>query len=507
MKLEWHYERVPLDKIDGWQRNPVNLSKKAAERLEQSFDEFDQMQTVALSPIGDGRFRIVDGHQRAKVLQGDEVHALVANRELTEREHEKAFALLRTATGSIDWDLLSAWDFEDLGEWGFDADMLKGLNNDANNLKELLASEEPESVDAEPQIDRAEELREKWGVESGDLWHVGEHRIICGDCTDRAVVDRLMGGEKAVLIHADPPYGMGKEKDGIANDNLYREKLDAFQMAWWSAWRGSIEDNGSAYIWGNAEDLWRLWYSGGLKDSERLTFRNEIVWDKGDAGAGGISHQGADGLRLYPNSTERALFFMLGEQGFNNNADNYWEGWDSVLEYLQAEAEKVSLTASDVQRVCGVGMYGHWFTKSQWTFIPEHHYKALQKEYDGFKKEYDELKKEYDELKKEFYATRAYFDNTHDNMTDVWNFQRVQGEDRHGHATPKPVEMMERVIKSSSRKGDIVAVPFGGTSPEMVAAENLGRRVFSAELNAGYLATTLQRMADAFPHLDIYKAE
>jgi hypothetical protein len=63
---------------------------------------------------------------------------------------------------------------------------------------------------------------------------------------------------------------MGKENDGVQNDNLYAEKLDAFQMEWWKAVRPHVEDNGSAYIWGNAPDLWRLWYVGGLNDSERL---------------------------------------------------------------------------------------------------------------------------------------------------------------------------------------------------------------------------------------------
>ena len=294
-----------------------------------------------------------------------------------------------------------------------DESTLKAWNNDANNLKELLAADETEPADAEPQIDRAEELRQKWGVETGQLWQLGEHRLICGDCTDAAVVERVMGGEKAVLLHADPPYGMGKEKDGIENDNLYREKLDAFQMAWWKACRLFIADNGSAYIWGNAEDLWRLWYRGGLKDSERLTMRNEIVWAKGDAGAGGISHQGAEGLRLYPNETERCLFFMLGEQGFNNNADNYWNGWDNVRLYLKSEADKVGLTPAKLKEICGVGMYSHWFTESQWTFITEEHYRKLQ---DAFKKDYDAFKKDYDELKKDFYSTRAHFANTHENM-------------------------------------------------------------------------------------------
>ena len=74
-----------------------------------------------------------------------------------------------------------------------------------------------------------------------------------------------MAGAKAVLCHADPPYGMGKEREGVANDNLYGEKLDAFQMAWWSVARAHLEDNASVYIWGNAEDLWRLWYVGGLQ--------------------------------------------------------------------------------------------------------------------------------------------------------------------------------------------------------------------------------------------------
>jgi hypothetical protein len=55
-----------------------------------------------------------------------------------------------------------------------------------------------EGADAEPQIDKAEELRQKWDVQSGQMWQLGEHRIICGDCTDRAVVERVMGGDSRV---------------------------------------------------------------------------------------------------------------------------------------------------------------------------------------------------------------------------------------------------------------------------------------------------------------------
>jgi DNA modification methylase len=305
-----------------------------------------------------------------------------------------------------------------------------------------------------------------------------------------------MDGAKASLLHADPPYGMGKENEGIANDNLYREKLDRFQMDWWEAWRPVIEDNGSAYIWGNAADLWRLWYVGGLNDSERLTMRSEIVWSKGSSGAGGMSLIGAEGVRQYPPSTERCLFFMLGEQGFNNNADNYWEGWEGIRSKLADDCDAMGWEAADIKRICGVGMHSHWFTRSQWTFIPEQHYKKLQavaREHDAFKREHDAFKREHDDLKREFYATRAYFDNAHDNMTDVWEFGRVTGEERHGHATPKPVEMVARAIKSSSTAGDVVAVPFGGTAPELIAAEQLGRKCYGMEISPAYCDVIIQR--------------
>lgn len=76
--------------------------------------------------------------------------------------------------------------------------------------------------DAEPQLDRAEELCERWGSEVGQLWHLGEHRLVCGDCTDRAVVERVMGGERAQLGLTSPPYAVGKEYEA---DTTFEEHL------------------------------------------------------------------------------------------------------------------------------------------------------------------------------------------------------------------------------------------------------------------------------------------
>lgn len=338
----------------------------------------------------------------------------------------------------------------------------------------------------------------------GDLWMLGPHRLICADTTDPAVVARLMDGlAPASMIHADPPYGMGKESDGVLNDNLYRAELDAFQMRWWAAWTPHTAENGSAYIWGNAPDLWRLWFLGGLAEHPGVVMRNEIVWDKastpGMRSAGGHS---------YPIATERCLFVMLGEQFLGNqNAADYWEGNEPIRAHLEAERNKAGWSNKDVNRITGTHMGGHWFGKSQFAIISRKHYEVLRAAADGkaFAEPYDDLFRRMfpaareganayrRDLSAAMRETRTHFDNAHDSMRDVWEFNRVVGEDRHGHATPKPVAMVERAFKSSSREGDVVAVPFGGSGPEFIAGHHLGRIVVAAELHPPYCDVIARR--------------
>lgn len=446
---------------------------------------------VIARELPSGELQLIDGHLRTDLLPDTKIPVLVVDLDASEAEKLMVLHDPLAAMAETDDELLSA--------------LLDDLQTESDALADLLEELAPELAAEPVEIveDEAphptDELLAKWKVERGQVWEAGRHRLMCGDSTNADDVARLMDGEIASMVHADPPYGMGKEKDGIANDNLYREKLDAFQMAWWSAWRSSVADNGSAYVWGNAPDLWRLWYRGGLADSERMTMRNEIAWWKGDVESGrvgGMGQASAD-RRMYADLSERCLFFMIGEQGFNNN--NYWEGWEPIRAALKADCDAMGWGADDIRRICGVGMYSHWFTESQWCFIPEEHYRKLQaaaQDHDAFKRDHDELKREHDELKREFYATRAYFDNTHDNMTDVWTFDRVRGEDRHGHATPKPVRLVARAIMSSSEVGDCVVVPFAGTCPEVIACEQLDRRCYGMEFEPSYVAVCLERMSN-----------
>jgi DNA modification methylase len=158
--------------------------------------------------------------------------------------------------GTWDWDVLASWDFGSLQEWGFDTATLDAWNANAHNLSLLLEAEAaPEPVtDPGADVDRAEELREKWDVRLGDLWELGAHRVICGDCTDAAVVERVMGGERARLVVTDPPYGVSyADKNGflnsidkgnrnqtaIENDHQTKEQTQAL-------WKAAFEQTGAA---------------------------------------------------------------------------------------------------------------------------------------------------------------------------------------------------------------------------------------------------------------------
>ena len=459
-----------------WRRHPPGQ----ADALRGALAEIGYADALIAYETPDG-LMLIDGHLRAETTPDMEVPVLVT--DLDDSEASKLLATL---------DPLSAMaeaDTETLGLLRESVDINNQALNDmlaeimlGDTSKRLLDAKEgltdPDVVPSEPEV--------SW-VQPGDCFQLGEHRLLCGDSTNAADVSTLMGGRMASLIHADPPYGMNK---GFDNDNLHGQNLDQFQMLWWNALRPYVDDNASAYIWGNSEDLWRLWYQGGLKNSERLTLRNEIVWYKGGGGTGVRS----EGYRKFF-SSERCLFFMLGEQGFNNNADNYWEGWEGIRSALAADVAKMGWTADDIHRITGVGMFGHWFTKSQWEFIPEHHYNALQAaaKDDAFKRDYDAVKRDHDELKRDFYATRAYFDNTHDNMTDVWSFPRVTGEERYGHATPKPVALIERMVKSSSADNAIMLEPFLGSGTTLIACEKLDRICYGMEIEPRYVQVTIER--------------
>jgi hypothetical protein len=139
----------------------------------------------------------------------------------------------------------------------------------------------------------------------------------------------------------------------------------------------------------------------------------------------------SEDFRMYPIADEKCLFVMCGVQGFNNNADNYFEGWEDIRKYFETEIKKIGKSDKQIANDLGYKdgrTVNHWWAKSQWNFPPEENYKKLQLY--SQQNNIDAFKKEYDELKKEYYSTRAYFNNTHDNQNNVWHFERTSNEER-----------------------------------------------------------------------------
>jgi DNA modification methylase len=481
-------EHWPLDRLVPYDRNARTHSAEQVAQIAASIQEFGFTNPILV----DGKDGIIAGHgrlQAARELAMATVPVVVLDHLSPAQRRAYVLADNKLALNAGWDDAVLVGELQALQTEDFDLSLL-GWSGD--ELAELMPEAEelpPEDADA----DAVPEPPAEPVTKPGDVWLLGKHRVMCGDSTSLTEVERLMDGKKAQLMHADPPYGMGKASDGVANDNLYNDDLDNFQMDWWATFRPFLEDNASAYIWGNAPELWRLWYKAGLGSSELMELRNQIVWDKKAAGGGGCSLMGKEGITCYPVATEHCLFFQLGNQLIGSvNAADYWQGWEPLRAYLEQEMKSIGWKVADLNRATDTFMGGHWVTKSQWAFPTAEQYQKIQDAAAGkaFKREYDQLKREYDQLKRE---TRSYFDNSHDVMRDVWEFGRVTGDERHGHATPKPVVMMERVMKSSLPGGGLCVEPFGGSGSTLMGAEKTARACYAMELNPVYVDVIVRR--------------
>ena len=166
-------------------------------------------------------------------------------------EDRKAFIILDNSpqgvSGEWDWDLLAnQYEPDDLNEWGLEVPEEDGGGGSTND-------------DADPQIDKAEELNEKWQVKAGDLWKIGEHRLLCGDSTKADDVARLLGDCNPVLMVTDPPYGVeydanwryevkcanGKPYGGRAIGKIIGDDRADWREAW-ALFSGDV-----AYVWSN----------------------------------------------------------------------------------------------------------------------------------------------------------------------------------------------------------------------------------------------------------------
>ena len=157
--------------------------------------------------------------------------------------------------------------------------------------------------DVAPQVDRAAELREQWGVEVGQLWQCGEHRVVCGDCTEKVVVERVTHGAQASLVITDPPYGVAyadknaflntigranRIETPIANDHATKQETQALWKAAFSVMADVMAPGAVVYCFmpqgGDQMMMMMMMEGAGIEP------RHELIWLKNNHVLGRVDY-------------------------------------------------------------------------------------------------------------------------------------------------------------------------------------------------------------------------
>ena len=214
---------------------------------------------------------ILAGHTRLKALKKlkwKEVEC-VRKTGLTE-EQKKKYRILDNKTNE-----LAEWDFDLLEE------EIDGLDFDGFDFGfDMSAFEEQQTIieDEPPEVDEENEPI----TQLGDIWQLGDHRLMCGDSTDAGTVAILMDGKHADLFLTDPPYNVayeGKTKDAltIENDKMESDKFREFLTSAFTAAVSVLKEGGGFYIWFASREHCN--FETALNDSG-LDVRQELIWKK-----------------------------------------------------------------------------------------------------------------------------------------------------------------------------------------------------------------------------------
>ncbi|MGD9600156.1 MAG: DNA modification methylase [Steroidobacteraceae bacterium] len=445
----------PIESVKPYEHNP-RKNDGAVEAVARSIREFGFRQPIVV----DGEGVIVVGHTRWKAAQQlglKQVPVHVAS-ELS-AEQARAYRIADNQTATIaDWDAellpvelgaLKDLDF-DLSLLGFDDDELKAYM--APPMNEGLV--DPDDVPAPP--DAAI-------TQPGDLIIMGQHRLLCGDSSSAADVDRLLDGQVIHLCNTDPPYNVKVEP---RSNNAIAAGLSSFQATSVSADRERQNQRFMKALRGGGSGSGGPRAEGGVGHHQQL----DLARHPGKAKGTHAKLRAKDRPLANDFVSDEAFAAMLSAW-FGNIARvlvpgggfYIWGGYANVANYPPA------LKAS--------GLYF-----SQTIIWDKQHPVLTRKDFMGAHEWC-------------FYGWREGAGHTFygpANIPDLWHVKKVNPQSM-VHLTEKPVELAARAMQYSSRPGEHVLDLFGGSGSTLIAVEQQGRRAYLIEIDPLYCDVIVQR--------------
>jgi DNA modification methylase len=211
-KITWTQKNINLSHLIKNGYNPRKLSENERRDLETSIKTFGMVVPVIIN-IGSRANVIIGGEQRIKIyadLGIESVECMVPSRELTIDEERELNLRLNKNTGSWDEELLKEFDINQLLDVGFGDEELQHLFDDVDVVEDDFDLEKALVETVTPK------------VVFGDIWELGQHRLLVGDSTDTASVEALMAGDLADIVYCDPPYNIGLDyAKGVSSGKKY----------------------------------------------------------------------------------------------------------------------------------------------------------------------------------------------------------------------------------------------------------------------------------------------
>tara|TARA_R110000744_G_C19277890_1_gene553233 strand:+ start:94 stop:1167 length:1074 start_codon:yes stop_codon:yes gene_type:complete len=283
-------EKVKLSEIRPNPSNPRELSREKFDELVKSIKDFPKMLSAEPIKIADGV--ILSGNQRYQALKrlGHKEAYVQRLDHFTEEERLEYIIKANVHSGIWDWDMLAngnEWDEYQLNEWGLDVwqpeeDIKKGLTDP----------------------DEVPEVPEEAKTKLGDLYILGEHRVLCGDSTKAEDVEKLMNGEKADALVTDPPFGINANKQTLGSG-----KKQFHRGGDWDKARPEITAllglASTQIIWGgnyfsdvlSPTNDWLCWH----KKNDGLSFSEfELAWTNLGKNCRLLSHHWGGENKLHP---------------------------------------------------------------------------------------------------------------------------------------------------------------------------------------------------------------